>query len=448
MKKHYDFSEITKFFFDISHQNSSVYGGHIEIVVDYTMSEYFDAGEQIDELVQYAIDQANAGHQVFFGPASRKENLGSNRSTLSNVSSFLSLWVDIDPPDKELPADQQMTESRKLLDEFVQKLSGYGIQPSYIVESGHGFHVYFLLKKFYMHPDAAWQNAQNALIKTANGDTQVRQPAALLRVPGTFNYKDPENPKPVRIIEQTRIRYDIGDFSLLIADMAKASNESKTTATAVNGSGKLSFTPPCIAGLLDPSNKPPLGHRHQVRQILSTFAFHEGWPFQDAIQKIMHTTDDPKKAERDVEGVYKVLERDPDRYSVGCGEGSDLRALVDEGIAVCDEQHCQFKHPKAAKDSDKKEVMSAWFDNLVEIVVDDTGEPRFLIKDGDSPVVTDRHEVEKCVYLPPPSDAIVWTPPRANDVMNHITSDSDQQLFADLVEYHKGISELPDENYY
>jgi hypothetical protein len=443
-----DFSDVKQFFFDISHQCSSIYGGLIEVVLDFTMSQYFDAGEQLDDLVQFAIDKANAGQQVFFGPATRKDDLGANRSSVSNAFSSLVLWVDIDPPDKDLPSDQQMAASRALLDDFVQRLNGYGIQPSYIVESGHGFHVYFLLKKFHRHPDSAWQNAQNALVKIAKGDTMVRQPASLLRVPGTFNYKDPENPKPVRIMDRTGIRYDIGDFGLLIADMVKASGASKTATPVGDGKGKLGFIPPCIANLLDPSNKPPLGHRHQIRQILSTYGFNEGWPLEDAIQKVIHTTDDPKKAERDVEGIYKVLERDPERYSVGCGEGSDLRALVDSGIAVCDEQSCRFKNPEVAKEDGKKEELSAWFDGLVEIVSDDTGGPKFLIKDGDSLVVKDRYEMPKCVYLPPPSQAIVWTPPRVNNVMNHITADSDQQLFTDLVEYHKGISELPDENYY
>ena len=63
----------------------------------------------------------------------------------------------------------------------------------------------------------------------------------------------------------------------------------------------------------------------------------------------MHTTDHPGKAESDVRGVYKTLERDPERYSVGCGEGSHLRALVDAGIAVCDEKSCQFKNKDRKK---------------------------------------------------------------------------------------------------
>jgi len=440
--------DIKRFFVDISHVNQSVYGGLFEIVIDFTSSKYFDPGTQLDDLVQYAIDQAKAGHQVFFGPANRNEDLGSNRSGVSNVFGFLSVWVDIDSPEKELPAEEQLAEAQKLLAAFKQKLNGYGITPSYIVESGHGYHVYFALKRFLQQPDASWQNVQNAIVKLAKGDPMVRQPASLLRVPGTFNCKDPQAAKPVKIIERSESRYEIGDFNLLLVDMVKEYEQKKNMVPSKIGKGKHGFTPPCITSLLDPSNKPPLGHRHQVRQIISTFAFHEGWPLEETKQKVLHTTDDPKKAERDIEGVYKVLERDPERYSVGCGQGSHLRALIDGGLATCDEKKCQFKQHGKEKDNGKQEVHSAWFDGLVEVVTDDSGDTRFLIKENESLIVKDKHVDTDCVYTPPPFKQIAWKAPRANEVMKYVTGDSDQQLFNDLVDYHRSISELPDDNYY
>ena len=75
-----------------------------------------------------------------------------------------------------------------------------------------------------------------------------------------------------------------------------------------------------------------MGHRHKVRQVISTFAFCEGWSLDDAIKKVMHTTDYPKDAQRDVEGVYKILERDPDRYSVGCSDGNNRGIFINEDL--------------------------------------------------------------------------------------------------------------------
>jgi hypothetical protein len=201
------------------------------------------------------------------------------------------------------------------------------------------------LKKVYGCPSQKWQKVQNALVNLAKGDSQVRQPASLLRVPGTFNYKDPDNPKHVKIIKHTESAYFLRQFIPLVKDHGTRITD-KNRAPVTTGAKKLGFTPPCITSLLEPTNKPPKGNRHLVRQVIATYAFHEGWPLQDAVQKAMHTTDDPKKAERDVEGVYKVLERDSDRYSVGCGEGSHLKSLVDAGVAACDEKTASSSNPR------------------------------------------------------------------------------------------------------
>jgi hypothetical protein len=443
-----DYDKINKeFILDVSHLKSTISGGLIEIVIDLTRSRYFNAGEQLDELIQFTTTQAQEGRQLFFGPAARKDDLGTSRSTIANVSTFLCLWVDIDSPDKALPADQKKAEAKKLLDEFTQQLATYGLKPSYIVESGNGYHVYFLLDKFCLHPDTDWQNAQNALVRLAKADPLVRQPASLLRVPGTFNLKDPANPKAVKIIESLRLRYSLNDFRQLTVDLAKKYQENTKTPPTAIGHGKLGFKTPCIVSLLDPSEKPPMGARHTVRLVLATYFFHEGLSIEDAIKGVMHTTDDPKKAESDVRNIYKVLERDPERYSVGCTDETLLRSLVNAGVAVCDEKTCQFKQPKAKAGNDKKTQFSACFDGLVD-VVDDSGNPRFLVKENGSLVMKETHETAECILIPPPPDKIVWRMPRAKEVLKYVTEDNDQLLFNDLVTYHQSISELPEGNYY
>jgi hypothetical protein len=232
---------------------------------------------------------------------------------------------------------------------------------------------------------------QFALVNLAKGDLQARNAGRLLRVPGTYNYKDRANPKLVGIIYDSGKMFAKDDFKQLVLDHGPKKSVQNVTGQAT--SKQLGFIPRCIESLLDPNNKPPMGHRHQVRQVISTYAFHERWPLEDTIQKVMHTTDDPKKAENDVSGVYQVLGRDSERYSVGCGEGSQLRSLVDANIATCDESSCQFKNPKAEKEPEKKEVMSACFDGLIEIVLDDNGKLSFLVKDGQSIILKEKHEI-------------------------------------------------------
>ena len=418
-------------------------GAFIEVVRDFKTSKYF-TDEQTDEIADYVKLQSEAGHQVFFGPALRKDDLGSKRSNDENIMYMLSLWVDIDSPDKSLPADERLEQAQILLGEFIVALTEYNIEPSFIVESGHGYHVYFIVHQAMEHPNENWENAQIALINMAKADMQAKDPTRLMRAPGSINYKDPGNPKPVTIIHASEKIYFIDDFRRITNDYRLKVKK----ITKPSGSNALGFTPPCIASLLDPQRKPPSGHRHLVRQIISTHFFKEGYPVEETIGKVMHTTDHPGKAESDVRGVYKTLERDPERYSVGCGEGSHLRTLVDDGIAVCDEKSCQFKNPKAENDNEKKEVMSAWFDGLVDIVIDGSDKICFLVKENGMLAMKDRHDLPDHVLVPPPSDAIIWQVPKYSEVLKYVTGDSDAQLFQDLVQYHRSISELPDDNHY
>ncbi len=440
-----DLKQIEKFFTDIT-TIKNIFGDKIEVVIDLTSSKYFESTSQLQELITFAFQYADEGHQVFYGIANRENDLGSKRSDENNVCTVKSFWVDIDSPDKDLPDDQKLLAAKNLLDEFVEALQGYDLEPSYIVESGNGYHVYFVLRQFFFLPHGDWEKAQYALTNLAKGDLQARNAGRLLRVPGTYNYKDKNNPKPVQIIYAVGKKFVADDFRQLVLD-----HGPKRTVQNVTGkttSKQLGFIPPCIASLLDPQNKPPLGHRHLVRQVISTYAFHEGLTVEDAIQKVMHTTDDPKKAENDVRGVYQVLERDPERYSVGCGDGSNLRSLVDAGITKCDESKCQFKNPKAEKENKKKEVMSAWFDVLVDLVLDDSGKICFLVKEDDCLIIKDKHEIPEEILIPPPKETIVWKVSQGSTVINHYTSDNDGQLFNDLVEYHRNISELPSDNCY
>jgi len=58
----------------------------------------------------------------------------------------------------------------------------------------------------------------NCLITLANGDHQAKDVGRLLRVPGTFNWKDKENPKKVDIIYESGRVYPEDAFIQLVKD--------------------------------------------------------------------------------------------------------------------------------------------------------------------------------------------------------------------------------------
>lgn len=422
-----------------------VYGdAYLEVVTDYTSSKYFTSDE-VAAATQYATNMAKAGHEVHYGPAARKENLGSRRSDRTNVLWVKSCWVDIDSPDKTLSADDKLKVAEKLKNDFLESLKVYNLEPSFIVCSGHGYHIYFILKRVHMNP-SEWSKIQNALILMAKGDQQAKDAGRLLRVPGTQNWKDKNKPRQVELIYESDRIYDEKDFTQLVRDYT-----GRDTPAGTQAEGKpLGFIPPCIAHLVDPNTSVDLGHRHQVRLTVATFGFHEGWTAEDTIEKLKHVTDDQKKNENDIRGVYKVLERDPERYSVGCGEGSNLKALVDNGVTVCDKAACKFMNPPAQDNQapDKETILQARFDGLIDLVLDDKNKVVFLVKENGDLVLKDKYEVDNQILVPPPITSIQWLLPRAKEVVNHYNNDNDRAIFDDLVTYHANVSELPDANHY
>lgn len=111
------------------------------------------------------------------------------------------LWADVD--EKNVGGRLATLQLVKMLD------------PNIIVDSGHGFHAYWLLDEL-----VAWDTASDAMkaiSKTIRGDA-VHDASRLLRVPGFLNYKDPAHPVPVSVIRfdvTERQRFD--RFDALIA---------------------------------------------------------------------------------------------------------------------------------------------------------------------------------------------------------------------------------------
>lgn len=105
------------------------------------------------------------------------------------------------------------------LSRSVDGYSEYGIHaaltfplpPSIIVDSGHGHHLYWLLRDAAPVADASL--AMKGIAKEIGGDN-THDPARILRIPGTMNYKDRDNVVPVRLLRlDTTRRYRFSDFS-------------------------------------------------------------------------------------------------------------------------------------------------------------------------------------------------------------------------------------------
>ncbi|MFX0199710.1 MAG: CHC2 zinc finger domain-containing protein [Candidatus Hodarchaeota archaeon] len=141
------------------------------------------------------------------------------------------------------------------------------------------------------------------------------------------------------------------------------------------------------------------------------------------------------------------------------GKRGDEIAYLQEKLGLSDDQMARIREGvessikrlqgEASKAQAKeKTTFSAWFDGLVDLVLDEKGNIVFLVKEGGNLVMKNKHEATEVTLIPPPKKKIIWTLPNGSEVVKHFSNDSDTQLFEDLAEYHATISELPNGDHY
>jgi hypothetical protein len=144
------------------------------------------------ESVLKQIEKLNAeGFGVFFAPCLRKDKKGSVASAMM----LPAMWIDIDCDDDPQKREKGMA-----------KLCGFDPAPSIIVDSGGGWHAYWLLDEpFMLETDDDKQKISQimqGLFTALDGDENyVKSVASIMRLPSTINTKPERNNAPVQIIE-------------------------------------------------------------------------------------------------------------------------------------------------------------------------------------------------------------------------------------------------------
>jgi hypothetical protein len=99
------------------------------------------------------------------------------------------------------------------------------------------------------------------------------------------------------------------------------------------------------------------------------------------------------------------------------------------------------------QNGEAKEIPTAIFPGLVDIVEHD-GKPAFLLLQDGELVVTPAIPGGEGVLVPPEKKAMPWMLPRSDEVKHWYANDNDQALFDDLVGYHGELSSLPLASHY
>ncbi len=130
------------------------------------------------ERVVTAVEKgATDGENVYFGVLPRRKGVKSGKR--EDVTRGTAAWIDLD-------ADISVAEARA-------RVNKYPVKPSYVVKSGHGYHVYWLLSERVEREDLGkLEQLNRAIAEIVGADVACHDAARILRLPGTKNCKHEE----------------------------------------------------------------------------------------------------------------------------------------------------------------------------------------------------------------------------------------------------------------
>lgn len=144
------------------------------------------------EFVQsvWGSNQHALGWDQYFGVGLRHDNDGSK----AGVQSVRALWADLDG--KDYMGGKP---------EALQRLSEFPIAPAFIVDSGNGLHAYWPMNEPVRVQDSKhrlhFESGLRQLARALGADESVAEVARVMRIPGTYNWKDPRCPLPTSFVK-------------------------------------------------------------------------------------------------------------------------------------------------------------------------------------------------------------------------------------------------------
>lgn len=159
----------------------------------------------VAEALDKALEISNAGRNAYFACA---EYLTPDNRKGDNAKQARSFWIDLDCGDVKVAEGKGYLTKAEALAALVEFCKVTGLpSPTALVDSGNGLHVYWTLHMDVSRED--WR-AYGALLKALTkkhgllaDPSRTSDISSVLRVPGTMNWKDPANPKPVTIKNMT-----------------------------------------------------------------------------------------------------------------------------------------------------------------------------------------------------------------------------------------------------
>jgi hypothetical protein len=157
------------------------------------------------------------GYDIYFGVAPRNPN---NDDKLLQPPLLTSFWVDIDVgPDKP---NKDLTQAQR-------RVRASHIKPTIVVNSGHGLHLYFRLKKPHSIQASKAKTLLRGIADALGGDLQSAEVARLLRVPNTVNWKHKNHPQLCQVLKlRNKRRFRLTKLKKLFCGSRDKGREAQT----------------------------------------------------------------------------------------------------------------------------------------------------------------------------------------------------------------------------
>lgn len=155
-------------------------------------------GEESPELRRVLELNAAGTNHAYFGVAPRQRR---GDGTAENVKVASALWADFDVKNGEAKPT------------LLRRIEELPPPPSLIVDTGGGYHAYWLLDE-YVPVDGRFLRILQNLVAATGADPQAKDPARILRLPGSVNVKAERGNAPVQLVRfHHDVFYTLDDFS-------------------------------------------------------------------------------------------------------------------------------------------------------------------------------------------------------------------------------------------
>lgn len=161
----------------------------------------------IEKALQKALELSEQGYNAYMGVNPRMGGGGKK----VNVHYLTAFFVDLDVGTAGHKKDSNFPSK----EDAWKAIKQFPLQPSLIVDSGGGFHLYWILEEPVAVEQCGVEKLEainSVLSRDLHGDPGTHDISRILRVPGTLNYKNDENPRPVKIVEMNENRYRMEEF--------------------------------------------------------------------------------------------------------------------------------------------------------------------------------------------------------------------------------------------